>query len=211
MHATTGLRFAEMMAALSVATDFAMGQPVEHALASCALAVRLGASAGLSTAELRDVYYQALLRYIGCNADTEGMAEAVGDEIALRTDVAGIDAGDRVAILKLALRHIRQGHPQASGFELMRIVVQGLATLGELDAEVFPGHCEVAQRLGVRLGFGDEFVRGLGQLYARWDGSGLPAVRGEAIAPAVRCVVLAQDMVVLARHQGADAAVAAAK
>jgi len=211
MQATTRIRFAELMAALSVATDFAMGQPVEHALASCVLAVRLAERAGLSAHELRDVYYQALLRYIGCNADTEAMAAAVGDEIALRTDIAAIDAGDRVAVLKLALHHIRAGHPQASGFELLRSVVRGLATLGDLDVEVFPGHCEVAQRLGVRLGFPDEFVRGLGQLYARWDGSGLPAVRGEAITPAVRCVVLAQDMVVLERQQGSEAAIAAAK
>jgi HD-GYP domain-containing protein (c-di-GMP phosphodiesterase class II) len=207
----TGVRFAELMAALSIATDFAMGQPVEHALAGCVLAMHLGANAGLATHELRDVYYQALLRYIGCNADTEGMAAAVGDEIALRTDVAAIDAGDRVAVLKLALRHIRQGHPQASGFELLRTLVQGLARLSDLDSEVFPGHCEVAQRLGARLGFPAEFVRGLGQLYARWDGSGVPAVRGEAITPAVRCVVLAQDMVVLDRTQGVDAALAAAK
>jgi len=55
MQASTGVRFAELMAALSVATDFAMGQPVEHALASCALAVRLGEGAGLSVHELRDV------------------------------------------------------------------------------------------------------------------------------------------------------------
>jgi HD-GYP domain-containing protein (c-di-GMP phosphodiesterase class II) len=210
MQPTTGVRFAEVMAALSVATDCAMGQPVEHALASCVLAMRLGAAAGLAERELRDVYYQALLRYIGCNADTEAMAAAVGDEIALRTDIAGIDQGDRIAVLRLALRHIRAGHPQASGFELMRTVVQGLATLGDLDTDVFPGHCEVAQRLGTRLGFGEEFVRGLGQLYARWDGSGVPGVRGEAITPAVRCVVLAQDMVVLDRLQGAAAAIAAA-
>jgi HD-GYP domain-containing protein (c-di-GMP phosphodiesterase class II)/DNA-binding CsgD family transcriptional regulator len=211
MQGTTGIRFAELMAALSVATDFAMGQPVEHALASCVLAVRLGESAGLSAHELRDVYYQALLRYIGCNADTEAMAAAVGDEIALRTDFAAIDGCDRVAVLKLALRHIRAGHPEVSGFELLRTIVQGLSTLGDLDAEVFLGHCEVAQRLGARLGFADEFVRGLGQLYARWDGSGVPSVRGEAITPAVRCVVLAQDMMVLARQQGADAAITAAK
>lgn len=211
MQAPTGIRVAELMAALAVATDFAMGQPVEHALASCALAVRLGEAAHLSARELRDVYYQAMLRFIGCNADTEGMAAAVGDEIALRTDVAAIDAGDRVAILKLALRHIRAGHPQASGFEFLRSIAQGLATLGGLDAEVFPGHCEVAQRLGTRLGFGEEFVRGLGQLYARWDGSGVPPVRAEAIAPAVRCVVLAQDMIMFARAQGVDAAIAVAK
>ncbi len=199
------------MAALSMATDLAMGQPVEHALGSCLVAMRLAQLAGLSTHEQHDVYYQALLRYIGCNAETEGMAAAVGDEIALRTAVAAIDPGDRIAVLKVALQHVRAGHSQASGFELLRVVADGLATLGRLDADVFPGHCEVAQRLGARLGFGAEFVRGLGQLYARWDGRGVPRVRGEAITPAVRCVVLAQDMVVLDRVHGPAAAIAAAK
>ena len=135
------------------------------------------------------------------------MAAAVGDEIALRTDVAAVDQGDRIAVLKLALRHVRAGHPTASGFELLRAIAEGMATLGRLDADVFPGHCEVAQRLGTRLGFGSEFVRGLGQLYARWDGRGVPRVAGEAIKPAVRCVVLAQDMVVVDRLRGPSAAI----
>ena len=102
---TSPIRFAELMAALSMATDLAMGQPIEQALGTCLVAMRLGEIAGLSARELHDVYFQALLRYIGCNAETEGMAAAVGDEIALRTDVAAIDSGDRIAILKLALLH----------------------------------------------------------------------------------------------------------
>jgi hypothetical protein len=58
----TEVRLAEVMAALSLATDLAMGQPLEQALCSCVLAVRLGEALGLDEHELRDVYHQALLR-----------------------------------------------------------------------------------------------------------------------------------------------------
>ena len=72
------------MAALSIATDLGMGQPLESALCSCVLAMRLGEALGLDDDTLRDVYYQALLRYIGCNAETYAMAALFGDELALR-------------------------------------------------------------------------------------------------------------------------------
>ena len=90
---TTDIRLAELMAALSLATDLGMGQPLEWALCSCVLAVRLGDALGFSEEELREIYYQALLRYIGCNAETHMLAALAGDEIALRTDFATIDSG----------------------------------------------------------------------------------------------------------------------
>ena len=68
--ADSGVRLAELMAALSIATDLGMGQPLESALCSCVVAMRLGEALKLDDATLRDVYYQALLRYIGCNGDT---------------------------------------------------------------------------------------------------------------------------------------------
>src|SRR5262245_34098804 len=101
MRSDSGVRLAELMASLSVATDLAMGQPVEYALSSCALAVRLGERAGLAAGELGDVYYQALLRYIGCNAETYAMAAVVGDEIAIRTEFAKIDAGSPLQVMRL--------------------------------------------------------------------------------------------------------------
>src|SRR5437660_3787554 len=100
---TMNLRLAELMAALSMATDLAMGQPVEQAMASCIVAVRLGERAGLDRAQLRDTYYQALLRYIGCNADAAWFASIVGDEIALRRDFARIDSADGLAGLSMML------------------------------------------------------------------------------------------------------------
>src|ERR1051326_1135912 len=88
------IRLAELMAALSLATDLGMGQPLEHALCSCVLAVRLGESLGLGEEDLREVYYLALLHHIGCTADTYRMAALFGDELALRAEAATIDRSE---------------------------------------------------------------------------------------------------------------------
>src|SRR4051794_35186483 len=103
----TDIRLAEVMAALSVATDLAMGQPLEFALCSCVVALRLGDALGLGEADLRAVYYQALLRYIGCNAESASFAAIVGDEVALRRDIAAYDTGATAQVLSLVLRHVR--------------------------------------------------------------------------------------------------------
>src|ERR1041384_8406675 len=87
----SGVRVAEVMAALSLATDLGMGQPMEFALSSCILAVRLAEKCGYSEEALREVYYQALLRYIGCNAETDWLASIAGDEQGLRAEFARID------------------------------------------------------------------------------------------------------------------------
>src|SRR5216683_3591120 len=60
----SGVRLAEVVAALSLATDLGMGQPMEFALRTCVLAVRLGELLGLDERELRDTYYVA--QYRGC-------------------------------------------------------------------------------------------------------------------------------------------------
>jgi hypothetical protein len=65
----SGVRLAEIVAALSLATDLGMGQPMEFALRTCVLAVRLGDVLGLDERELRDIYYVALLRSAGCTAE----------------------------------------------------------------------------------------------------------------------------------------------
>ena len=205
------LRLAELMAALSLATDLGMGQPLEFALSSCVLSVRLGEALGLGDDELRDVYYQALLRYIGCNAETHMLAAIVGDELALRTEVAAIDNGRPTEVLGLMARFIRQANAGATTLQMAQAIARGLLTLSRFQEEFFSGHCEVAQRLAERLGFGESIVRARGQLYARWDGKGIPAPKGEAIPPPVLIVALAQDAITLHRLGGADAAVAMAR
>ncbi|HRW47542.1 MAG: HD domain-containing protein [Caldilineaceae bacterium] len=204
---SSGVRLAELMAALSTATDLGMGQPMEYAMTSCIVAVRLGEAAGLTEDELRDVYYEALLRYIGCNADTYWMASLFGDELAFRRDFASVDGGDSLRVMSMALRYMRDANAGNSLLQTLQAMVNGLAQMPQVTSSFFPGHCEVAARLATRLGFPATFVRAAGQLYARWDGKGTPALKGEEIAPAFLVAALAQDVVIFFRIGGADAAV----
>jgi|SRR5579859_865166 len=171
---TTGIvRLAEIVAALSLATDLGMGQPWEFALQACILALRLGDALGYSDESLREIYYQSLLRYIGCNVETHLLASVVGDEFAFRRDFVMTDHGHPVAVMKLMLRHIRQANANAAPLAMLTAVTHGLMTMPDIKASI-EGHCEVAQRLAVRLGLGSNVVRALNQLFERWDGKGAP-------------------------------------
>src|SRR5689334_1788370 len=207
----SGVRLAELMAALSLATDLGMGQPMEFALSSCILAMRLAQKCGYSEEALREVYYQALLRYIGCNAETDWLASIVGDEQWLRASFARIDNGNVSAVLDRFVGAILQENKGTSNLNIVRAIGRGLLASSHIKP-MFAGHCEVAQRLAERFGFDRNIIYGLGQLYERWDGRGSPkGIKGETIAPAVLVVTLAQDMVIFHRLGGPDAALNVAR
>ncbi len=210
--AMADIRLAEVIAALSLATDFGMGQPLEYALCVCVLSVRLGEALGLSESELREVYYLALLRHIGCNAETYRMADLFGDELALRTHMAAVDSGHTSQVIGLVIRSIQQANEEGSALHLARMIAQGLLTGPHLMQEEYTGFCEVAQRLAERLGFSEGIQLALGQVFERWDGRGVPGrVKGEDIALSMRIVALAQDAITFHRLEGAQAAVTMAR
>ncbi len=202
------LRFVELMACLAAASELAMGQDADHALQSCALAVRIGRGRGAADSELRNVYYQSLLRFIGCNAETSVMAAIAGDVLELRRSMAPLDMAQAPRVMAALVQRVRATHADAPALATAQAVLRSLSRAGEFARDIFPGHCEVAQRLGRRLGFDERFVAGLGQLYARWDGKGIPAVGGERMLPAARIVVLAQELVLHHRLGGWPAAAA---
>ena len=76
------VRLAEVIAALSLATDLGMGQPMDHALRRCLLAMQLGESLGLNAGELGDVYYVGLVCSVGCTVKLQGFTPWFQDEIA---------------------------------------------------------------------------------------------------------------------------------
>ena len=202
-----GVRRGELIAALSQATDLAMGQPVEFALQSCLLATRIAQQLALPADEQAAVYYQALLRYVGCNAETHTLAALFGDEIAFRRDFARIDMGRANEMAALVFAHLRRAHSGAGLLGLVAGVAHGLISSRKVSAENIAGHCEVAERLAERLGLNADVRRNLGQIYERWDGHGLPhGLKGEATATAVRVVAVAQDAIVLRAAFGAQAA-----
>jgi HD-GYP domain-containing protein (c-di-GMP phosphodiesterase class II) len=205
--ANSGVRRGEVIAALSLATDLTMGQPVEFALKSCVLATRIGKMLGLGPEELSEIFYQSLLRYIGCNAETHAMAALFGDEIDFRRDFARIDPGRAAEMTALVFSYLRRANAGSGLFGMVAGVARGLISGKAASEENIAGHCEVAERLAARLSLGAGVRRNLGQIYERWDGRGLPrGLKGEAIAPAVRVVSFAQDAIVLRAAYGADAA-----
>jgi len=204
---TTDVHLAELMAALSLATDLGMGQPLEFALQSCVLALRLAEQLGFGAVELRTTYYQALLRYIGCNAETRMLAAVFGDELALRTDLIHQDPSDP-HYLGILVRFIRAANTGASPLRMAQAIVGGMVQTGRQLNAFFVGHCEVAGRLAERLGLDAATISAIRQVYARWDGKGVPALTGEAIAPEMLLVSLAQDAAYIYRLEGVDAAVA---
>lgn len=199
------------MACLSVATDLGMGQPADNAVTTCVLAVRLGDALGFDTATLQDVYYESLLRYVGCNADVQWFASLFGDELAFRAEYAALDTADMPAVLDLVRRSIARSGFVTRGVGVEQAVGRALGELPGVMGSFLPGHCEVARRLAERMGFPESFVNTVGQIYARWDGHGVPALTGEEISPAFLCASLAYDAVALYRLDGLAAATAMAR
>jgi HD-GYP domain-containing protein (c-di-GMP phosphodiesterase class II) len=202
----SGVRRTDFLIALAYATDLACGQSQDFALRSCVLATRIGKAAGLESAHGRDIFEQALLRYIGCNADSHLLSAFFGDEIALRRDLARIDLGNQAEIADVIVRAMQRGAAGASAEIVARAIQRGMEEGLATSVPILAGHCEVAKRIGARLGLDPTMCENLSQLYERWDGHGLPrGLKGEAVAPAVRVVTLAQDALVLEEAYGLDA------
>ncbi len=68
------LRLAEAAGALSLATDLAMGQPLEHGLRTAVLAVRTAQALGLPEDDQVTVFYTGLLHFAGCTAERDRRA-----------------------------------------------------------------------------------------------------------------------------------------
>src|SRR4029079_11993320 len=100
----TAVRRADFLMALAYATDLATGHSRDFALRSCVVAMRFAQVASLDQETRRGIFHQALLRYIGCNADTHLLADAWGDEITLRRELHHIDMGNRAEFIQVFVR-----------------------------------------------------------------------------------------------------------
>lgn len=192
--------------ALAYATDLATGHSRDFALRSCVLGMRIAGVAELDNEMRRAIWHQALLRYIGCNADTHLLASAFGDEIALRRELASTDMGNKPELREVLLRAIRRNYAGLPPAALEEAVERGIAEAMQVSVPILSGHCEVAQRIAERIGLSDTIRENLGQLYERWDGGGLPrGISGEAVKFPVRVVTLAQEAIAVSEVHGVEA------
>src|SRR3984885_5521105 len=80
----TDVRLADLVAALSLGIDLGFGQPMEHVLRQCLIALRLAERIGLDEPERAIVFYTALLVNVCCHSDAHEQAKWFGDDIALK-------------------------------------------------------------------------------------------------------------------------------
>src|ERR1700716_3527473 len=196
-------RRAWVLGILCLATDLGTGKSLDHGLRTCLRAMDIGHDLGLGEAALIDLYYLAMLRMLGCTVDASRGAELMGDEVAVGGAMETLDLEDHVQMVAWMLtRFARQEPPLRRARLLTRMLRFSSARSGMLA-----GHCEVAQMLAQRLGFGERVCEDLGYVYERWDGRGQPSgARGEQVPVSMRILPLARDVEIFLRVGGVAAA-----
>jgi HD-GYP domain-containing protein (c-di-GMP phosphodiesterase class II) len=197
------IRAAEVIGALSLATDLGTGQPLEHALRTAMLAVRLGELAGASAQELADTYYVALLHASGCTSNGHEATQLFGDDIAHRAAFFLIDTTSPAEVLAFYRAHVGAGRaPEVRA----AMIEDAIANAGPRARDSFATMCEVAQRFAGWLELSSSIQAALEFVFARWDGRGFPDARGDAI-PVPMCLLhVARDISLFLSAGGADEA-----
>ena len=201
---TKGLRRAELLAAISLAIDLGLGQPMEHMLRSSLIATRIAERMGLDSQQRATVYYANLVGWIGCHADSHELSALFGDDIALRADTYDVDMTG-LPFLRLMLSHVGRGLPGwERGIRWAAFLLSARNQVGKL----VQSHCSSAGILSDRMGLERDVGEALAYIFERWDGRGLPnGVRGENIPVEIHIVRLADVVEVHLRTGGLDRAI----
>jgi HD domain len=201
-------RLAELVAALSLGIDLGFGQPMEHVLRQCLIALRLGERIGLDEEARAVVYYTALLVNVGCHTDAHEQAKWFGDDIALKSVKYDHELGSLRAAAA-GMRKIGSGNPPLHRFRLgLEFTLSGHR---EVD-DMITHHAAMARTLGEQLGLADEVLDALGAAYEQWDGHGWPGeLKRDDVPIAVRLAQLGEFIEVAHRIGGVETAKALAR
>ena len=202
------VRLAELVAALSLGIDLGFGQPMEHVLRQCLIALRLAELLGLDDEERQTVYYTALLVNVGCHSDAHEQAKWFGDDIALKKNKYAQQQRSLAGAVA-TLRLVGSGNPPLHRFR----VGLGFAMSGwrELDGMI-EQHSNLARSLAEQLSLPEQVQDAVGSSYEQWDGHGWPGkLRGDAVPIAARLAQLAEFTEVAHRIGGVEAAIELAR
>jgi HD-GYP domain-containing protein (c-di-GMP phosphodiesterase class II) len=201
------IRTSDVLGALSLASDLAVGLPAEHGLRSCLIAMRLAQRLSLPAWEQITVYYTSLLMDAGCTAWTSQIAKRMlTDEIVARRElVFHTDIRNPLRAFSWMWRFLGRGAPlpkRASRF------VDFAAHGPEVMREGFQNTCDVARDLAARLGMPEDVQEALLAVFEQWDGGGFPrGLEGRSIPLPCRVVYLAAFFEVFHASGGRDGAI----
>jgi HD-GYP domain-containing protein (c-di-GMP phosphodiesterase class II) len=197
------VRLVEILCALAAAADLGAQLPPETAQRTALIAVALGRALGMPPGALSDLLFGGLLRHIGCSATAHEETALMGDEQELRSTLNGVDAGSPLAIAVAAGRGFARGRSLAGRAVT---VARFLAAAPVAVPAIFRARCEVATRLGRRLGLSEGALRALDEAYERFDGTGAPHRRSDqALSPLTAVLAVAEHAAMFLRLPGGEA------
>ncbi len=206
--ARPAVRLAELVAALSLGVDLGFGQPMEHVLRQCIIALRLAERAGLDEQARSTVYYTAMLINVGCHSDAHEQAKWFGDDIGLKAGKYDYEPRS-LAGAAAAIRKVGSGNPPLHRFRVgLEFMLSGHR---DLDGMI-ERHARIARALAEELGLSEAVAEAVGSSYEQWDGRGWPGLlRGDAVPVAARLTQLAEYVEVAHRVGGVAGAVEVAR
>ena len=132
-----GVRLAELVASLSLATDLGLGQPQEHVLRQTVIANRLAGLAGLPEEQRAAAFYVSLLAWVGCVSDSHEMSRWFGDDTQVRAASYQVDRAG-LPMMRFLLGHLAADGPVQRVSQVGRFMTGGLREVMESMA----AHCQ---------------------------------------------------------------------
>lgn len=186
------IRAAEVIAALSLATDLGIGVPLEHGLHSTLIAMRLADRMRVDAATASQTYFACLLFYVGCTANADLADELFGGHDVLTRYGGPVRFGSRPRMLAGVVRAMAP--PEDTPPIRVAKAASRLPRFARVIGAQTSAMCEVAMMLTDHLGLHAEIGRLFAYVDERWDGKGRPGrSKRDEIPLAVRIAQVARD------------------
>ncbi len=199
------IRAAEVIAALSLATDLSIGFDFEHGVRSTLVAARLADRVGVDRETAAQTYYACLLQQVGCTADIHVRAEVLGGDTAtaVREHLMPVWFGAPREMIAATARAVAPGigMPRRA-VEIARRVPKAARVMPRVDVACREVARMLIDRLGLPAQVGALFV----YVDERWDGKGSAGAKSEEIPVAMRIAHVARDIDVQCALGGAELA-----
>lgn len=182
------LRLADLLASVSLLSDFGFSLPPEESMRSTIIATSIARRLGLDEATVSDTFYTALLQHLGCTGFAPEASAVYGDEMVLNAAAARVDANDLGDVVNTLIRATARGR---GPLDWGRVVLSTLIGGERFGRSYATARCEVNRETARRLGLPDPVRRALHEAAESWNGGGgARGLRGEDISIAARIGVV---------------------
>lgn len=201
---------AELLCALSFATDMSMGQLMEHGLRTAYIGLQIADTMHLPEEDRQGIFYGALLKDAGCTACASIFSTFfAGNDLGPRSDCILLDHDSMKQAVAWFWRHAPQDVSIAGR---IANVFSFLTECRGVMKESMAGHCEVGEMFARRLGLPQQVQEAVRYAWERWDGKGMAyGLNGSHIPIAAQVLHLSQVIECAYWAGGATAAKAMAR